>query len=329
MVPQELPFPIRIVEQPEGSRAGAGGSPCTWDLGGIVEALSQPTSHTGLDWARHHPFPLPSPELLQRVFTGLRSVLFPHHFGDPDRSGAGLTYFIGHTLDQTLQLLAEQVKRELWLSGSALHLDLNALQLQAIELTGQFAAQLPGIRRLLEGDLLAAHLGDPAAKNLDEVLFCYPGIRAITTHRIAHELYRLGLPLIARIISELGHSETGVDIHPGASIGAEFFIDHGTGVVIGETCIIGERVRLYQAVTLGARSFPRDESGALIKGQPRHPIVEDDVVIYAGATVLGRITIGAHSTIGGNVWVTQSVPAGSFVSQAKARQDTFDGGAGI
>ncbi|WP_255006702.1 serine O-acetyltransferase EpsC [Cyanobium sp. ATX 6F1] len=328
MVPPEPPIPMRIVKA-DRSRVGVDGGQAAWDLSDIVEALAHPTNNSGLDWARHQPFPLPSPELLQRVFTGLRSVLFPHHFGASDRSGADLSSFIGHTLDHTLQQLAEQVKRELWLSGSALHLDLGALQRQANELTGRFAAQLPVIRRLLEGDLLAAHLGDPAAKNLDEVLFCYPGIRAITTHRIAHELYRLGLPLIARIISELGHSETGVDIHPGASIGGEFFIDHGTGVVIGETCIIGERVRLYQAVTLGARSFPRDESGALIKGQPRHPIVEDDVVIYAGATVLGRITIGAGSTIGGNVWVTKSVPPGSFVSQAKASQDTFDGGAGI
>lgn len=328
MVPPEPPFPIRVVNA-DRSRLGVEAGHGAWDLSAIVEALANPTNNSGLDWARHHPFPLPSPELLQRVFTGLRSVIFPHHFGDPNRSGAGITTFIDHTLDQTLQLLAEQVKRELWLSGSSLHLDLNALQRQAMALTGRFAAQLPVIRRLLEGDLLAAHLGDPAAKNLDEVLFCYPGIRAITTHRIAHELYQLGLPLIARIISELGHSETGVDIHPGASIGAEFFIDHGTGVVIGETCIIGERVRLYQAVTLGSRSFPRDESGALIKGQPRHPIVEDDVVIYAGATVLGRITIGAGSTIGGNVWLTHGVPAGSFVTQAKARQDTFDGGAGI
>ncbi len=328
MAPPEPPSPIRIVKA-DRSRVATDGGPHSWDLSGIVEALANPTNNSGLDWARHHPFPLPSPELLQQVFTGLRSVIFPHHFGEPDRSGAGLTSFIGQTLEHTLKLLAEQVKRELWLSGSALHLDLQALQRQAIELTGRFAAQLPAIRRLLEGDLLAAHLGDPAAKNLDEVLFCYPGIRAITTHRIAHELYRLGLPLIARIISELGHSETGVDIHPGASIGGEFFIDHGTGVVIGETCIIGERVRLYQAVTLGARSFPRDESGALIKGQPRHPIVEDDVVIYAGATVLGRITIGAGSTIGGNVWVTKSVAPGSFVTQAKARQETFDGGAGI
>lgn len=328
MVISESAYPIRILDAEAVRPPLEGGHP-SWDLSAIVDALAQPASSTGLDWAHHHPFPLPSPELLQRVFTGLRSALFPHHFGDPDRSGQGLTYFIGHTLDTNLQLLAEQVKRELWLSGTVLSLDLNQLQHRAVELTGRFAAGLPRIRQLLEGDLLAAHLGDPAAKNLDEVLFCYPGIRAITYHRIAHELYGLGLPLIARIISELGHAETGVDIHPGASIGGEFFIDHGTGVVIGETCIIGERVRLYQAVTLGARSFPRDESGALIKGQPRHPIVEDDVVIYAGATVLGRITIGARSTIGGNVWVTDSVPAGSFVSQAKARHDTFDGGAGI
>jgi serine O-acetyltransferase len=152
---------------------------------------------------------------------------------------------------------------------------------------------------------------------------------AIIHHRIAHELYRLGVPLVPRIISELSHSETGIDIHPGAEIAASFFIDHGTGVVIGETSVIGERVRIYQGVTLGAKSFPTDEKGRPIKGIPRHPVVEDDVIIYAGATILGRITIGRGSSIGGNVWLTQSVPAGSRVSQAQVRQELFDGGSGI
>ncbi|MFZ3088603.1 MAG: serine O-acetyltransferase EpsC, partial [Methylotenera sp.] len=161
---------------------------------------------------------------------------------------------------------------------------------------------------------------DPAARSLDEVLVCYPGISAIVHYRLAHELHKLGLPLIARIISELAHSATGIDIHPGAAIGEGFFIDHGTGVVIGETAIIGHHVRLYQAVTLGAKRFPTDEQGHLIKGSARHPILEDHVVIYAGATILGRITIGESSVIGGNVWLTRSVPPNSHITQAKTQE---------
>lgn len=161
---------------------------------------------------------------------------------------------------------------------------------------------------------------------MDEVLVCYPGITAIAHYRLAHELHRLGTPLLARMISEIAHSVTGIEIHPGAQIGGSFFIDHGTGVVIGETAVIGQRVRLYQAVTLGAKRFPVDEHGALVKGNLRHPIVEDDVVIYAGATILGRITIGRGSTIGGNVWLTRTVPPGSTISQVQARNEVLDGG---
>lgn len=185
------------------------------------------------------------------------------------------------------------------------------------------------MRKLLGSDARAAYEGDPAATSADEAIFCYPGITAITHQRLAHELYELGVPLIPRIITELAHSATGIDIHPGARIGGSFFIDHGTGVVIGETCIIGERVRLYQGVTLGAKSFPTDERGRPIKGRPRHPIVENDVTIYAGATILGRITIGRGSSIGGNVWLTRAVPPGSSITQGPARDDTFEGGSGI
>ena len=160
-------------------------------------------------------------------------------------------------------------------------------------------------------------------------MVCYPGITAVIHHRLAHPLYNLGAPLVARIISEIAHSATGIDIHPGASIGDSFFIDHGTGVVIGETAVIGRRVRLYQAVTLGAKRFEKTETGMLVKGNARHPIVEDDVVVYAGATILGRITIGRGSTIGGNVWLTHSVPPGSHISQAQTRSETFEAGAGI
>jgi serine O-acetyltransferase len=161
------------------------------------------------------------------------------------------------------------------------------------------------------------------------VLVCYPGITAIIHHRLAHILYRLGAPLVARVISELAHSATGIDIHPGAQIGESFFIDHGTGVVIGETAVIGRHVRVYQAVTLGAKRFQKDDTGVLVKGNIRHPIVEDNVVIYAGATILGRITIGQGSTIGGNVWLTHSVPPGSNITQAYVRSELFHDGGGI
>ena len=193
------------------------------------------------------------------------------------------------------------------------------LAARARAITREFAASLPGVRALLVSDVQAALAGDPAATSVAEIMLCYPGTIAILYHRIAHCLTRLGVPFLARVVADIGHSLTGIDIHPGAQIGGSFFIDHGTGVVIGETAILGERVRLYQAVTLGAKRFPTDDSGALVKGIPRHPIVEDDVVIYAGATILGRITIGAGSTIGGNVWLTQSVAPGSNVSQAQMR----------
>jgi serine O-acetyltransferase len=184
-----------------------------------------------------------------------------------------------------------------------------------------FASSLPHIREMVDTDVQAAYHGDPAARSVDEVLICYPGIEAMIHHRLAHVLYGLGVTLLARIVAEKAHGETGIDIHPGAQIGAGFFIDHGTGVVIGETAVIGERVRMYQGVTLGAKRFPTDEKGHLKKGLPRHPVVEDDVVIYAGATILGRVTIGRGSIIGGNVWLTRSVPEGSHVTQASSHHD--------
>ena len=191
------------------------------------------------------------------------------------------------------------------------------------------ASSLPDVRTLLDSDLQAAFDGDPAAQSLDEPLLCYPGFTAILYHRIAHRLHALGVPLVPRILADIAHDETSIDIHPAAQIGPSFFIDHGTGVVIGETAQIGTRVRLYQGVTLGARSFPVDDAGRPHKGIARHPIIEDDVVIYAGATLLGRITIGKGSSIGGNVWLTRSVPPGSRVTQAQVRSDSFEAGGGI
>lgn len=256
---------------------------------------------------------LPSRDALQGIVESLRGVLFPMRLGPPDLRQDSEDWYIGHTLDTLLHALCAQVKLELRHAGRH--------EVDAEELVRRFAASLPAIRGLLDSDVLAAFHGDPAARSVDEVLLCYPGIDAMVHHRVAHRLYELGVPLLARIVAELAHGRTGIDIHPGASIGAGFFIDHGTGVVIGETAVIGERVRVYQAVTLGAKRFPTDDDGKLRKGLARHPQVEDDVVIYAGATLLGRIVIGRGSTIGGNVWVTDDVPPGSQVTQASTRQD--------
>jgi serine O-acetyltransferase len=277
---------------------------------------------------RDRPPKLPSRKVLVGIADGLSAVLFPNRLGLPELTNESVDYYVGHTLDVTLRELLVQVRRELRFT-SGLETPSNSDREQAAAITHAFARQLPHIRTLLESDIQAAYEGDPAARSLDEVLVCYPGITAITHYRLAHELYCLGAPLIARMISEIAHSATGIEIHPGAKIGGSFFIDHGTGVVIGETAIIGEHVRLYQAVTLGAKRFPTDEHGALVKGNIRHPIVEDDVIIYAGATILGRITIGRGSTIGGNVWLTRSIPPGSVISQAQIRNEVYDGGAGI
>jgi serine O-acetyltransferase len=272
---------------------------------------------------------LPSREALSAIVVGLRGALFPMRLGPPDLRQENEDYYVGHTLDAVLTALLAQVRLEL--SHHARH-DREALatvEARAMEVVRSFGAALPSIRSLLDSDVLAAFHGDPAARSVDEVLLCYPGIHAMIHHRIAHELYMLGVPLLARLVAELSHGETGIDIHPGATIGPGFFIDHGTGVVIGETAWIGRNVRLYQAVTLGAKRFATDDDGHLQKGGARHPIVEDEVVVYAGATILGRVTIGHGSTIGGNVWLTRSVPAGSRISQASTRDDSVVEGATV
>jgi serine O-acetyltransferase len=276
---------------------------------------------------RDKPPKLPSRKELQKILDGLGAVLFPNRLGLPDLDDEGIDFFVGHTLDTLLRELFRQIRRELQFVSA--HVSGDEIYHQAVIITREFAARLPEVRTLIESDILAAYEGDPAARSSDEVLVCYPGITAIMHHRLAHDLYRLGAPLVARIISEIAHSATGIDIHPGAQIGDSFFIDHGTGVVIGETAVIGRHVRLYQAVTLGAKRFQKDEDGILVKGNARHPIVEDDVVIYAGATILGRITIGRGSTIGGNVWLTHSVPPGSNITQAHVRSELFHDGGGI
>jgi serine O-acetyltransferase len=264
----------------------------------------------------------PSREALGRIVDSLKGALFPLRLGPPDLYPEGEDFYVGNVLETALHDLLVQVSLELKYAARLQFGKEIDIEARALQLTRALAAELPHIRTLLDSDVLAAYHGDPAARSVDEVLLCYPGVLAIIHHRLAHTLYQLGTPLLARIIAELSHSQTGIDIHPGAQIGAGFFIDHGTGVVIGETAVIGQRVRLYQAVTLGAKRFSADADGQLHKGLARHPIVEDDVVIYAGATVLGRITIGRGATIGGNVWLTHSVPPGAHITQAVHQHDS-------
>ncbi|MDT3250352.1 serine acetyltransferase [Serratia sp. root2] len=274
---------------------------------------------------------LPSKSVVGEITESLRAILFPMRLGPDDLRHESEDYFVGHALDAVLNALLIQVRLALGFSRSEGE-DAgqgNSLNTQAVTLVRQFATVLPAIRRRLDSDILAAYHGDPSARSVDEVLLCFPGVNAIIHHRLAHYFYLAGVPLLARIIAEKAHGETGIDIHPGAQIDDGFFIDHGTGVVIGETAIIGKRVRLYQAVTLGAKRFVTEESGILQKGQPRHPIIEDDVVIYAGATLLGRITIGKGSSIGGNVWLTRSVKPGSNIRQANIQSDSHEFGSGI
>lgn len=272
---------------------------------------------------------LPNPETAGRLLKDLFAVLFPRHGGGQDGTDDGIDFFVGHTLNTALRLLRGLLNQELRFTFALYQRDDASIDGAVASILRDFAERLPDVRESVLLDARAAFDGDPSAQSVEEILLSYPGIRAIFHHRIAHQLFRLGAPILARIISELSHSSTGIDIHPGAQIGSSFFIDHGTGVVIGETAVIGDRVRLYQAVTLGAKRFSLDDSGALVKNTPRHPIVEDEVVIYAGATILGRITIGRRSVIGGNVWLTRSVAPGSHVLQVRATADCFEAGEGI
>ena len=300
-------------------------APQELELAQVVDELRAARDRWRKAHERHQEFggrEFPSREALRAILDDLCAALFPMRLGPINLRTANEDFYVGYTLGSALSRLEEQVQLDLRykLHDQSLE-NLQQITAQANELVRRFSRSLPLIRLTLDTDVEAAYHGDPAARSVDEVLLCYPGIIAITFHRIAHQLYRLGVPLVARIVAEIAHSETGIDIHPGASIGGSFFIDHGTGVVIGETTVIGERVRIYQNVTLGAKRFPTSENGALEKGLPRHPLIEDDVVIYAGATLLGRINIGKGSIIGGNVWLTESIPAGSHVTQALSQQN--------
>jgi serine O-acetyltransferase len=292
----------------------------------IVETLAQ-SAH----WLKNHDeaadMPhLPSREEIHDVIELLRSLLFPGYFGLSDVTADFLRYRLGSLLEETTRRLRTQILSSLRFAGSE---EQTNAETRAELVVSEFIAQLPHIKTLLAEDVREAYNGDPACASEDEAIFCYPGIQAMTNHRIAHSLSALNVPLLPRIISEQAHSITGIDIHPKAHIGPGLFIDHGTGVVIGETCTIGKRVKIYQGVTLGAKSFPLDEHGNPIKGIPRHPQIEDDVIIYSGATILGHITIGKGSVIGGNVWLTHSVPPKSRVFQRAPREDSHEDGAGI
>ena len=293
-----------------------------FEISHIVEELASVRKH----WRHmHHRSTepggreLPSPEALRKIMDDLRAVLFPMRLGPPELRQETENFFVGHTLDAALHSLLAQVRLELSYIDRNHPSQTISFEDQGLKIVREFSHALPSLRTLLDSDVIAAYRGDPAARSVDEVLLCYPGVLAMIYHRIAHQLHVLGVSLLARIVSEIAHAQTGIDIHPGAQIGSGFFIDHGTGVVIGETTVIGQRVRIYQAVTLGSKSFPTNSEGEVQKGIPRHPVVEDDVIIYAGATVLGRVTIGRASVIGGNVWVTSDVAPGSHISQANLR----------
>jgi len=263
---------------------------------------------------------LPSREVVCSMVADLTGALFPMRLGPSDLRQESEDFYVAHTLDQALYQLHTQAVLELRHERRLEQVDPAQIEEEAARRVREFAARLPSIRALLDTDVMAAYQGDPAARSVDEVLLCYPGVLAMIHHRIAHPLYELGLTLLARMVAERAHAQTGIDVHPGATIGPGFFMDHGTGIVIGETAVIGQRVRLYQQVTLGAKRFLTDEQGHLKKGLPRHPVVEDDVVIYAGATILGRVTIGKGATIGGNVWITDDVPPGASVTQASLQK---------
>ena len=273
--------------------------------------------------------PLPSVEMVKRIVALVKNIIFPDYFEKRQPDEAIRAYHIGVAMEELAKLLTKQIAHGLQFCE---HCEGERTKDQVYGIAEQkalaFIDALPEIKRLLYTDIQAMFDNDPAAPNYGEVIFCYPSMNTMTHYRVAHKLHQLEVPVIPRIITELAHSKTGIDIHPGAQIGEYFAIDHGTGVVIGETTIIGNHVTLYQGVTLGAKSFKYDENGNMLN-VPRHPIIEDNVTVYSNASILGRITIGHDSTIGGNIWLTHSVPPNSRILQSKAIDAGFEGGAGI
>ncbi len=284
-----------------------------------VMALSNQENLHDMCHMRWRGEPLPSLQAVSEIIGLCRAVIFPGFFGERDVNRFNITYHTGICIEKLKAVLTNQITAGLCFKNPCDGVpDMEEIESKAEAKTLEFIAGLPELRRLLYTDVRATYLGDPAAVSTEEVIYCYPAIRAISNYRIAHRLVELGVPIIPRMISEQAHSETGIDIHPSATIGESFTIDHGTGVVVGATAIIGNNVKIYQGVTLGAKSFDTDENNNPIKGIPRHPIIGDNVVIYSNASILGRIKVGANAVIGGNLWVTEDVAEGEKLVQAKA-----------
>lgn len=287
-------------------------------INSVVDKLSQPQSYEGLYHHNPEGQALPSEQAVREFIALVRSTIFPGYYSSSSLHDSTITYHLGVAVERMHRVLAKQILYSLCFAeqeickGESCNSEQES---KALNIAGAFISYLPELRRMLALDVEAAYQGDPAAESIGEIICCYPSLKAITYHRIAHKLYELQVPLLPRIISEIAHSETGIDIHPAASIGESFFIDHGTGVVIGATCIIGSRVKLYQGVTLGAKSFPKADDGSLIKGIERHPIIGDNVIVYSNTTLLGRISIGESARIGANMWITEDVPAGQSLSR--------------
>lgn len=282
----------------------------THQLQATVEALSEPDSLKGLCHQHRDGNPLPSGKALEAIIDLSRSILLPGYFGNSQVNLSTIQYHIGVRLEKLHALLSDQILAGLCFADECekeSRQQLNRRSNKAAVLAARAIMKFPEIRKTLATDIEAAYQGDPAAVSQAEVISCYPVIKALTNYRVAHALHEQKVPLIPRMITEMAHSETGIDIHPGAQIGRYFTIDHGTGVVIGATCVIGNHVKLYQGVTLGAKNFPLDDDGTPIKGIPRHPIIKDNVVIYANATILGRVTVGEGCVVGANVWVTEDM----------------------
>ena len=285
----------------------------------VVEELSKKDSYGGLLNERgYHEF-LPSVDKLQEVMKLTRMILFPGYFGHSQFDQKTVKFHLGVNIERLFHLLAEQFYAGLLFeqNNKESHQNKNFTMNYAMDMASKIINCLPELRKILITDISAAYLGDPAAISIGEIIFCYPVIHALINYRLAHEIFLLGVPLIPRIMTEMAHSVTGIDIHPGAKIGHHFTIDHGTGVVIGATCIIGNNVKLYQGVTLGAKNFPLGPDGNPIKGIARHPVLKDNVIVYSNATILGRITIGEGAVIGGNVCVTEDVPDRKRIIQPK------------
>ncbi len=290
------------------------------NLSSTIQRLSQVDDSHGISYKCDTKGEMPSIEVLGEIVLLVRSILFPGYFGNSNVNADTLIYHVGLNVEKLLSLLSGQIKAGLCFENQneGSNKDLSKI---AKEKAFALIEQLPDIKKQLYTDVISAYNGDPAAKSLGEIVFCYPGIRAISNYRFANALLKLDVPLIPRIISEMAHSETGIDIHPGATIGSYFTIDHGTGVVIGETTVIGDNVKIYQGVTLGAKSFPLDKNGNPIKGIDRHPKIGNNVIIYSNSTVLGNIKVGDGAIIGGNIWVDSEVPAGARLLQQEKRSE--------